>query len=83
MLLNPHMRLPKFILSGLLLANAALAADGLKWQPLCSTASCLTGWDTEMMILPERRGMCRVSRDTNGNYTALSAKITTRSTSSP
>jgi len=61
------MRSPIFFLAGLLLANAALAADSA-WQPLFNGKD-LTGWDTEMMELPDKSwDVPGLQRDTNGVY---------------
>jgi hypothetical protein len=62
------MRFPKFIAAGLLLANAALAADDA-WHPLFNGRD-LAGWDTEMMILPDPKWeVPGLQRDASGNYT--------------
>jgi hypothetical protein len=51
------------------MSNLALAADG-SWQPLLNGKD-LTGWDTEMMILPDPKwDVPGLQRDANGNYTA-------------
>jgi hypothetical protein len=62
------MRTLKFILAGWLLANAAFAADA-PWQPLFNGKD-ITGWDTEMMILPDKAwDIPGLQRDAGGNYT--------------
>ena len=60
------MHLPKFILAGLLLANAALAADN-SWQPLFNGKD-LTGWDTYMGKPDKSWEVPGLKRATNGNY---------------
>ena len=58
----------KLILAGLLLANIAVADDG-PWQPIFNGRD-LTGWDTEMMNLPDPKwDVPGLTRDANGNYT--------------
>ena len=62
------MRFFQLIPIGLLLAKAALAADN-SWQPLFNGKD-LTGWDTEMMILPDPKwDVPGLQRDASGNYT--------------
>jgi len=62
------MRFQTTLLAGLFLANVAVAADG-SWQPMFNGKD-LTGWDTEMMILPDPKwDVPGLARDTNGNYT--------------
>ena len=57
----------KLILAGLLLANVAAAADD-SWQPIFNGHD-LTGWDTEMMNLPDPKwDVPGLKRDTNGTY---------------
>ena len=60
------MHFPKFILAGLLLANAALAADN-SWQPLFNGKD-LTGWDTYMGTPDKSWDVPGLNRATNGVY---------------
>ncbi len=61
------MRIAKFILAGLMLANVAVAADDL-WQPLFNGKD-LTGWETHMKIPDPAWNVPGMKRDANGNYT--------------
>jgi hypothetical protein len=63
------MRSQIFLLSALLLLSKVALADD-SWQPLFNGKD-LTGWDTEMMILPDPKwDVPGLQRDANGNYTA-------------
>jgi hypothetical protein len=61
------MRIAKFILAGLMLANVAVAADD-PWQPLFNGKD-LTGWETHMKIPDPAWNVPGMKRDANGNYT--------------
>ena len=60
------MRLPSFFLAGLLLANAALAADG-SWRPLFDGKD-LAGWETYMNRPHPSWDVPGMPRGTNGVY---------------
>jgi hypothetical protein len=67
------MRYAKYIIAGGLFIKLAAAAD-VPWQPLFNGKD-LSGWDTEMMILPDKAwDVPGLQRDTNGNYAEVVGK---------
>jgi hypothetical protein len=66
-------RYAKYIIAGWLVTRLAAVAD-TPWQPLFNGKD-LAGWDTEMMILPDKTWeVPNLPRDANGNYTEAIGK---------